>query len=103
MEQLAIYYRQDENVQARYRDNFARHLISVALHLQSEVMNALTVLHGHNELRLSFQPYISLSGRNGARLSDIADALGISCQAANQTANLVVAAGYLERRADPRR
>ncbi len=93
--------RQGDDIQARYRDNFARHLISVALYLQSEVMSALTVQHGHDRLRISFQPYITLSGRNGARLSDIAEVLGISRQAANQTANQIVSAGYLERRADP--
>ncbi len=94
-------YRQADDVQARYRDNFARHLIGVALYMQSNVMNALTEKYGHDQLRISFEPYISLSGRNGARLSDIAEVLGISRQAANQTANQIVAAGYLERRADP--
>ena len=101
MTQPQIDDRQSEDTQARYRDNFARHLISIALYLQSEVMNALKEKHGHEQLRISFQPYITLSGRNGARLSDIADILGISRQAANQTANQIGAAGYLERRADP--
>jgi DNA-binding MarR family transcriptional regulator len=101
MGQPQIDDRQGRDVQARYRDNFARHLISVALYLQSEVMNSLTVQYGHDQLRISFEPYITLSGRDGARLSDIAAVLGISRQAANQTANQIVAAGYLERRADP--
>ena len=91
----------DTDVQARYRDNVARHVISIALHLQSEVMNSLTVKYRHDQLRISFQPYITLCGSNGARLSDIAEVLGISRQAANQTANQIVAAGYLERRSDP--
>ncbi len=92
---------QRESVLARYRDNFARHLISVALHMRSEVMNAVTEQYGHDRLRRSFEPYITLSAAQGARLSDIAEVLGISRQAANQAANQVVAAGYLERRADP--
>lgn len=101
MGQSRIEDKQGKNVQARYRDNFARHLISVAFHLQSEVMNSLAVKYGHTRLRISFQPYITLSGSSGARLSDIAEILGITRQAANQTANQIVAAGYLERQADP--
>lgn len=102
MGQAQIKYKPEENVQARYRDNFARHLIGIALYLQSEVMNALTVKFGHDKLRISFQPYIniSLNSTDGARLSDIAAVLGISRQAANQTANQIVAAGYLRRQAD---
>jgi DNA-binding MarR family transcriptional regulator len=89
------------DIQRSYRDNFARHILSVTLHLQSEVMNALTIKHGHSQLRINFEPYISISAAHGARLSDIAEQLGISRQAANQTVNLIETAGYLHRRADP--
>ncbi len=84
-----------------YRDNFARHILSITLYVQSEIMNALTFKHGHSRLRLNFEPYITLAGSKGARLSDIADTLGISRQAANQTANQIEAAGYLQRSPDP--
>lgn len=87
--------------QQRYRDNFARHILGVSLYLQSEVMNSLTMKHGHSQLRINFEPYISLAGKRGARLTDIADALGISRQAANQVANQIEAAGYLQRSPDP--
>lgn len=85
----------------KYRDNFARHCLGVSLYLQSEVMNVLTLKHGHSQLRINFEPYISLAGQKGARLSDIADALGISRQAANQVANQIETAGYLQRTPDP--
>ncbi|MEM8496559.1 MAG: MarR family transcriptional regulator [Pseudomonadota bacterium] len=88
-------------VQHRYRDNFARHFLGVTLYLQAEIMNALTVKHGHSQLRLNFEPYISVAGDRGARLSDIAHILGISRQAAMQTANRIESIGYLRRETDP--
>ena len=88
-------------VQQKYRENFARHILSVSLHLQSEIMSALTIKHGHSKLRINFEPYIAIAGEKGARLSDIAEILGISRQAANQTANQIEAAGYLQRASDP--
>jgi DNA-binding MarR family transcriptional regulator len=91
-----------EDAQERYRDNFARHLLGITLYVQSEIMHSLTQEHGHTGLRLPFEPYISIIGAGGARLSDIADLLGISRQAANQTANQIEAAGYVRREADPR-
>lgn len=88
-------------VQHRYRDNFARHFLGVTLYAQSEIMNALTLKHGHSQLRINYEPYISIAAGSGARLSDIAEILGISRQAANQTANQIEAAGYLQRAPDP--
>ena len=88
-------------VQQKYRENFARHILSISLHQQSEIMSALTLKHGHSKLRINYEPYISIAGENGARLSDIAEILGISRQAANQTANQIEAAGYLQRVSDP--
>lgn len=87
--------------QQKYRDNFARHILSVTLHLQSEIMNAMTLKHGHSQLRINFEPYIAIAGNKGARLSDIAEILGISRQAANQAANQIEEAGYLTRTPDP--
>ena len=87
--------------QKKYRDNFARHILSVTLYLQSEIMNALTLKYGHSQLRINFEPYIAIAGDRGARLSDIAEILGISRQAANQIANQIEDAGYLKRTPDP--
>lgn len=89
------------DTQEKYRTNFARHILSVTLYLQSEIMNALTLKHGHSQLRINFEPYIAIAGDKGARLSDIAQLLGISRQAANQTANQIEDAGYLARTPDP--
>jgi DNA-binding MarR family transcriptional regulator len=89
------------DLQQKYRDNFARHILSISLYLQSEIMNALTLKHGHSQLRINFEPYIAIAGDKGARLSDIAQMLGISRQAANQIANQIEAAGYLMRTPDP--
>lgn len=88
-------------VQQKYRDNFARHMLAVTLHQQAEIMSALTIKHGHSKLRINYEPYISIAGEHGARLSDIAEILSISRQAANQTANQIEAAGYLQRASDP--
>lgn len=87
--------------QQQYRDNFARHILSVTLHLQAQIMSTMTTKHGHSQLRINFEPYIALAGSKGARLSDIAEILGISRQAANQAANQIEEAGYLTRTPDP--
>jgi DNA-binding MarR family transcriptional regulator len=93
---------ESDGIQERYRDNFARHLMGVALYLQSEIMHTLIRQRGHRDLRINFESYITMIGNGGARLSDIAEQLCISRQAANQTANQIEAAGYIVRLADPR-
>jgi DNA-binding MarR family transcriptional regulator len=90
-----------DDIQLRYRDNFARHLMGVSLYLQSETMRTLIEECGHRGLRINFEPYITIIGERGARLSDIAERLKISRQAANQTANTIEAAGYIARQPDP--
>jgi DNA-binding MarR family transcriptional regulator len=90
-----------ELVWRRYQENFPRHLMGVTRYLQAEVMNALLGEFDHQQLRLSFEPYIALIGSEGTRLSDIADTLGISRQATNQTANQIEAARYIKRIAHP--
>ena len=86
--------------QPAYRDNFARHLMEVSHYLQASIMQTLQENHGHEALRINFEPYISMAARGGVRLSAIADHLAISRQAANQIANQIEAAGYLLRQAD---
>ncbi len=101
MNSPAIATRQETAARARYRDNFPRHLLGVARHLQTQAMQTLTRQYAHTSLRLNFEPYITLIAGPGARLGDIAAALGISKQAANQTAGRIEAAGYIQRMADP--
>jgi DNA-binding MarR family transcriptional regulator len=85
----------------RYRDNLARHLIGISRDLQSRVRRALEVQYGHRGLRPSFGPFLSLLWHEGRPLGAIAAELAISNQACGQLADLVEAAGYLERRRNP--
>ena len=85
----------------RYRHNFSRHLLGVARYLQASMMDTLQEECGHANLRLGFAPYITLIGEGEKRLTDLAEILGVSRQACNQTAKQVEAAGYIERRAHP--
>lgn len=80
-----------------YQNNFARHVIGVARFLQADIMATLINTDGHTALRLSFEPFISQIQDGGASLTQIADALGISKQAANQTINQIEEAGYIQR------
>ena len=89
------------SVRERYRHNFSRHLLGVARYLQASMMNTLQEECGHTKLRLGFSPYITLIGEGEKRLTDLAEILGVSRQACNQTAKQVEAAGYIERRAHP--
>ena len=84
----------------RYSTNLPRHLLGIARHLQAESMRCLGE-QGYGALRISFEPYISLVGDAGCRLTDLAEALGISKQACNQSADEIERAGYLRREADP--
>ncbi|MBK6510064.1 MAG: MarR family transcriptional regulator [Haliea sp.] len=85
----------------RYRHNFSRHLLGVARHLQTSLMDTLQRQCGYSDLRLGFSPYINLLGEGNKRLTDLADILGISRQACNQAIKQVEAAGYIARAADP--
>lgn len=87
--------------QQSYRSNFARHIMSVSLYLQSEVMRQLTERLDHCNLRIGFEPYIAIAAQGGVRLSDMAELLGITRQAANQYVNQIENAGYLARIDDP--
>src|SRR5262245_47450924 len=86
----------------RYRDNLARHLIGVARDLQGRVQTALGERGGFRGLRPSFAPFLSLLWEEGRPLREVAQELAISDQAAGQLADLVDAAGYLERRVNQR-
>ena len=86
---------------SRYRDNLARHLIGISRDLQSRVMHCLSEDRGYSGLRPSFGPFLSLIWDEGRPLTAIATELAISKQACGQLANLVEAAGYLERRPNP--
>tara|TARA_B110000503_G_scaffold139089_1_gene226654 strand:+ start:8545 stop:9600 length:1056 start_codon:yes stop_codon:yes gene_type:complete len=85
----------------RYRHNFSRHLLGVARHFQTSVMDTLQEECGHTDLRLGFSPYIDLLNEGDKRLTELANILGISPQACNQAVKQVEAAGYIARTPDP--
>ncbi len=86
---------------ARYRENLARQLIGISRDLQIHVRDSLAGDCGFGGLRPSFGPFLSLLWDQGRPLTAIAGELAISPQACSQLANLVEAAGYLERRSHP--
>jgi DNA-binding MarR family transcriptional regulator len=82
---------------ADYRHNMARHVLGVSRYFQADIMRVLTENKEYASLRMSFEPFISLLGQDGMRLTELARALGISKQACNQATNQIEAAGYIER------
>jgi DNA-binding MarR family transcriptional regulator len=100
MKARAVRLDQHRELWSRYSSNLPRHLIGLARHLQAEALRELGG-RGYADLRLSFEPYISLVGESGCRLRDLAEALGISKQACNQAADEIERAGYLRRTDDP--
>lgn len=90
-----------ERLWKRYSDNFSRHIIGVSRHTQASVMAALARRPGYSDLRTAFEPYISMVGSEGLRVSELASALSISKQLCIHNLNNVEKAGYLKRVADP--
>lgn len=99
-----------------YSENSARHLLALSRYLQTRLMTVLSEDCGYSGLQLSYEPYITVlaSGRLdggqgdkqgekdlGVRPTDLADYLGISKQACNQTLNQLQQYGYVARKADP--
>ncbi|MFK7977220.1 MAG: MarR family winged helix-turn-helix transcriptional regulator, partial [Halioglobus sp.] len=85
----------------RYHDNFALHLMGVRNHMENEVIGRFARKGSHKNLRLGYSSYIALIGHRSMRLTELAKILGISRQACNKTANLIVKAGYIKRVDDP--
>lgn len=85
----------------RYRDNFSRDLLALARYFQKSMMATLQQQYGHDRLRLGYAAYISLLGVRDMRLSELADAIGVSRQACNQAIKQIETAGYITRDSDP--
>jgi len=90
-----------DSAPSNYRDNLPRHLIALSRYLQSSLMQALMTERGHRDLRMHYGPVMTLVGERGARVTELAEQLAISKQAANQVVNQIEAAGYLQRQPDP--
>lgn len=88
--------------EARYRDNLARHLIGLARDIETRTLRELQGECGYAGLRLSFGPPLSLVALASRPLSDLAEQLSISPQAASQLIKVVEREGYVRRRADPK-
>lgn len=95
--QISSKYSGELNNLQRSRDNFALHLLGVRNHMESEVIGRFARKGSHKDLRLGFSSYIALIGQRGMRLTQLAKILGISRQACNKAANLIVDAGYVKR------
>ncbi|MGI9284379.1 MAG: MarR family winged helix-turn-helix transcriptional regulator [Pseudomonadales bacterium] len=101
MNMPATRFQQHEDLWRHYRSNLPRHLLGLSRYLQATLMHALIEKLGYRDLRLSYEPFITLVGDRGARLTELAGWLGISKQAVNQTANQIEHAGYIARTPDP--
>ncbi|MCG8414851.1 MAG: MarR family transcriptional regulator [Pseudomonadales bacterium] len=90
-----------QTIYAKYRDNFARHVLDVTHHLEAGVMGRLIDSGDYVGLRINWEPFIGIAATGEGRLSDIAKRMGMSRQAVNQTVNQIEQAGYLKRVEDP--
>lgn len=90
-----------QEVWERYRNNLPRYLIGLSRHLQSQTMHTLTEKLNYGDLKLNYEPFFTLVGEEGCRLTELADWLGISKQSCNRTANQIKKGGYLVDRPDP--
>ncbi len=83
----------------RYRFNFTRYITAIARHSERQAMEQLTA-RGYPKLAMSFSAPLSILGGRPLRLTELADALGISKQLCLQSLKPIEQAGYIERRAD---
>ncbi len=92
---------EDDAIWARYRDNTARHVMSVDRHIQLRIMGHLVDTRHFVGLRPSLGPLLGLvaAGRRSPR--DLAERLSISAQACGQLIDVAEDGGYLTRRPDP--
>tara|TARA_B110000444_G_C18827032_1_gene590912 strand:+ start:1050 stop:2141 length:1092 start_codon:yes stop_codon:yes gene_type:complete len=84
-----------------YLNNLPRYLIGLSRYLQSSTMHTLCDELGYRDLKINYEPFFALVGRDGCRLTELADWLAISKQSCNRTANQIKKVGYLEDKPDP--
>lgn len=85
----------------QYRHNFMRYLTAIARHSERSAMERLTE-RGHPRLAMSFSAPLSLLGARPLRLTELAEALGMSKQLCLQSLKPLEKAGYIARRNDPK-
>lgn len=81
----------------RYRSNWVHHLIGIADDLSRRVVDRLQSECGHEKIRLSLGPFISLVWREPRPLMELAQQLSISRQACSKVARRAEESGYVER------
>ena len=84
----------------RSADNLVHDLIAIANDLRRHIDRELAA-RGYEDRRQGFAPLLSLVWRGGVPQGRLADALGVSPQAASQTVGLAERAGYVARVANP--
>lgn len=88
-------------VWARYRDNTARHVMSVDRDVQLRVMAHLVETRRFVGLRPSLGPLLGLVASEPRSPRALAERLSISAQACGQLIDVAEDGGYLARRPDP--
>lgn len=83
----------------RYRFNFMRYISAIARHAERQAMERLTA-RGYPRLAMNFSAPLSLLGSGPLRLTELAEALGVSKQLCLQTLKPIEQAGYIRRQAD---
>lgn len=85
----------------RFRDNPIRQLTALAIYTESAAMTALSQ-QGYSQLVMAFSGPLSLLARRPRRLTELADNLSMSKQLCLQSLKPIEAAGYIQRRPDPK-
>ena len=83
----------------RYRCNFMRYISAIARHAERQAMERLTA-RGYPKLAMNFSAPLSLLGGGPLRLTELAEALGVSKQLCLQSLKPIEQAGYIRRQAD---
>ena len=84
----------------RSAENTAHDLIAISNDLRRHINDDLAAL-GYVELRPSFAPLLSKLWQGGVPQGLLAEAMGVSAQAASQTVGLAEQAGYVVREPNP--
>jgi len=84
----------------RSADNVVHHLIAIANDLRRHIDRTLADA-GYEQRRPGFAPLLALVWKGAVPQGQLAEALGVSAQAASQTVGLAARAGFVARVANP--
>lgn len=83
-----------------YQNNYMRHLLALSFYYRQHLMQHLQSL-GFSDLKLSWEPFISLPSQQSLSLTQLAQAANISKQYCDQQLKQVEQAGYISRQPHP--